>query len=182
MHADAASPSAFFLAWREAIREAARLGPALDLACGRGRHALATAGLGVPCLALDRERDALAELGRRAAALPAPILEVCADVEAGHGIPVRPGSCGVVLVFCFLFRPLAPAIADCLRPGGLLLYETFTTRSRERGSGPRNLAFLLEPGELPGLFPRLEPLACEEGWRGADPGSHLASLAARKPR
>jgi SAM-dependent methyltransferase len=179
VHADAASPSPFFETWREAIRDAGRLGPALDLACGRGRHARATAALGVPCLAIDRDAQVLASLEARA--LPAPLLRVRADVEAGLGIPVRPGTCGVVLVFCFLFRPLAAAIAECLRPGGLLLYETFTVRQRDTGRGPRNPAFLLEPGELPRLFPGLAPLACEEGWRGGASASHLASLAARKP-
>ena len=182
MHPDSASPSPFFLAFGDAIRAAGRLGPALDLACGRGRHALAAARLGVPCLALDRDREALAAFGPGPGTPAAPILRVCADLENGLDIPVRAGSCGVVLVFCFLHRPLAAAIAGCLRPGGLLLYETFTVRQRATGSGPRNPAFLLEPGELPRLFPGLEPLAYEEGWRGASPGRHLASLAARRLR
>jgi SAM-dependent methyltransferase len=181
VHARVAEPSPFFEAWREALRTAGRLGPALDLACGRGRHALAAAELGLPCIGIDRSREALASL--RAAARPsaARVLGLCADLESGRGIPVRPGTCGAVLVFCFLFRPLAPSIAECLRPGGLLLYETFTVRQRELGRGPRNPAFLLEEGELLRLFPRLEVLAYEEGLRDGDAPSWLASLAARKP-
>jgi hypothetical protein len=85
-----------------------------------------------------------------------------------------------VLVFCFLFRPLAPGIAELIAPGGLLMYETFTTRQRELGFGPRRDAFLLEPGELPGLFPQLDVLVFEEGPSQDARPSQTARLIARR--
>jgi SAM-dependent methyltransferase len=178
-----APPSPFFLAHAEAIRDAARLGPVLDLACGRGRHAIATAELGVPVLAIDRDPDALAALRRaarergltRAGGLRA-------DLETQHGIPVRSESCGAVLVFRFLFRPLARAIVDVLAPGGLLLYETFTQKQRTLGHGPRNPAFLLGPGELPELFCALEIECAWEGLTAGAPPEALARLVARRRR
>ncbi len=91
------------------------------------------------------------------------------------------GSCGAILVFRFLFRPLAPEIETLLRPGGLLLYETFTVHQRELPGGPRNAAFLLADDELPALFPGLEIL---DYWQGVtdDPNpTALARLAARRP-
>jgi SAM-dependent methyltransferase len=170
-------PSEFFRAREELLLEAGRLGPVLDLACGHGRHSLAAGRLGLPVLAVDRDEEALRSLHRIA---PPRIQCVRADLEAGTGLPVAPASCGAVLVFRFLWRPLAPAIVQALRPGGLLLYETFTTHQRDLGQGPRNPAFLLEPKELPRLFAALQPIAYEEVVREGPPAAALARLAARR--
>lgn len=178
----AAGPSPFFHAQSARVREAASRGPGLDLACGRGRHALAAAALGLPCLGIDRDPAALGELARAARAAGLPAVPLRADLETGRGIPVRAGSCGAVFVFRFLFRPLAPEIAEVLAPGGLLLYETFTAEQRRFGYGPRNPDFLLEPGELPTLFADLEPLAHWEGISEGPRPEALACLAARRPR
>jgi SAM-dependent methyltransferase len=176
-----AEPSPFFLAEAPRVREASARGVVCDLACGRGRHALAAAGLGARVVAIDRSADALRELAERSRARALPIAPLRADLETVHGIPLRPGSCGAVLVFRFLFRPLARAIVECLAPGGLLLYETFIRQQREVPYGPRNEAFLLEPGELPALFPGLEVLGASEGWTPGPRPEALARLAARKP-
>lgn len=178
---EAASPSPWLAAFADALRIAARRGPVLDLACGRGRHARAAAALGARCLAIDRDREALAELARASAAPGRCVQALCADLETPHGIPVATGSCAAVLVFRFLFRPLAREIERVLRPGGLLLYETFSVRQRELGRGPRNPSFLLAPGELPRLFPGLEVIAYQETLRAEPEPEHVASLAARKP-
>jgi len=175
-------PSPHFVAELPRLRETTALGPAVDLACGRGRHALALGAAGIPALGIDRDAAALAELRDAARGLPAPVVGVRADLETPFGIPVRTGSCGAILVFCFLFRALAPAIEAALAPGGLLVYETFTRDQSSLGHGPRKPAFLLEPGELAKLFPGLEVLAT---WEGRTPGPHpdaLARLTARRPR
>jgi SAM-dependent methyltransferase len=128
---------------------------------------------------IDRDPDALTALvqeGRRRAPRCA-LGGVRADLEA-HGLPLRPGSCGAVLVFRYLHRPLVPAISALLRPGGLLLYETFTNDQRNLGYGPRNPAFLLATGELRELFPGLRILAYEEGRSAGALPEALASLAA----
>jgi SAM-dependent methyltransferase len=157
--------------------DAARLGPVLDLACGYGRHSLASARLGLPVLAMDRNQEALRALQRIA---PPLVQCVRTDLEGKAIIPVAPASCGAILVFRFLFRPLAPAIIQALRPGGLLLYETFTTHQRDLGQGPGNPAFLLDPDELPGLFASLEPIDYEEVVRSEPRPAALARLAARR--
>jgi SAM-dependent methyltransferase len=174
------TPSPWLLAQRARIAEAAARGPALDLACGRGRHALALAELGARALAIDRDPAALSALQAEAARRGLAVAGLRADLETPHGIPVKPGSCGLILVFRFLFRPLAPAIAAALAPGGLLLYETFTVGQRALGSGPRRAEFLLEPGELPRLFPALGVIEYWEGRTDAPAPECLARLAARK--
>ncbi len=170
-------PAAFFLANRERVRAAGRLGPIVDLACGRGRNALATAALGARCVAVDRNPNFLGALRATGEEHRLNLEIVRADLETEHGIPLRSESCGAVLVFRFLYRPLAPAVEALLCPGGLLLYETFTLRQRELGGGPRNPAFLLEDGELPTLFPGLEVVIHEEVVADAA----TARLVARKP-
>jgi len=131
---------------------------------------------------IDRSPDHLRALRHGAAEAGLAVSGVCADLETGHGIPVKPASCGAVLVFRFLFRPLADAITEALAPGGILLYETFTVHQKKLGYGPSRPAFLLEDDELPHLFPGLEVLARWEGVeaRGERPEA-VARLTARKP-
>jgi hypothetical protein len=87
----------------------------------------------------------------------------------------------VVLVFRYLHRPLMPWIAGLLAPGGLLVSETFTRAQRRLGWGPARDAFLLEPGELPTLFPSLEALVYEEGPTDEPRPAETARLLARRP-
>jgi tellurite methyltransferase len=155
--------------------------PVLDLACGRGRNALAVAASGARVIGLDRDAAALAELGARANEAGLAIGRVRADVESGNALPFSSCSLGAVLVFRFLHRPLAAEIARVLAPGGVLVYETFTTAQRTLGRGPRRAAFLLAPGELATLFPALETLRFEEGSFDEPEPAALARLVARKP-
>jgi SAM-dependent methyltransferase len=173
------APSQLFVEWLPALREAAALGPVVDLACGRGRHALASAREGLSTLALDRKVDFLCELAETARREALPLQPVRFDLEVGLAPPIRPGRCGAVLVFRYLHRPLMPAIAGLLAPGGLLLYETFTTAQRQLEGGPRSADFLLEPGELPHCFESLDLVDYREGVHG---DRATAALVARAPR
>jgi len=174
-------PSAFFLAHAARVRTAARRGPVVDLACGRGRHCLAAAAAGAHAVGLDRNGESLADLRDAARLRRLPVDCVRADLERDPDLPLRAGSCAVILVFRFLYRPLAARIERALQPGGLLLYETFTRDQAELAGGPSNPAFLLERGELPRLFPNLEALEHWEGRTAGDRPTAVARLAARKP-
>jgi SAM-dependent methyltransferase len=179
--AERPAPSDFLLAHIARLERAAPLGPVADIACGRGRHALACADRGLAVLGFDRDRERLAQLRDAARGRPGPVRAIECDLESGYGIPVRPGTCSGILVFRFLFRPLASAIETALAPGGWLLYETFTLHQRDLDYGPSNPAFLLKPGELPSLFPELEVVAYEEGAWGEPRPLELARLLARRP-
>jgi len=181
---DARAPSALVVAQLEALRRAAAHGAVVDLASGRGRNALALARAAVGVVAVDIDRGSLEQLGAAAVDCPRPPQRLQCDLERrpdGDNLPFRPESCAAILVFRFLFRPLASAIERALAPGGLLLYETFTTRQRESGRGPRRDAFLLRPGELPRLFPHLEVVHYEETPPAVGRGDALARLVARRP-
>jgi SAM-dependent methyltransferase len=164
-----------------ALAEASRHGPVVDLACGEGRHAQALAERGIPVVGLDRRAEALHALRDQARRAGLAVQPLRADLESARWLPLAPARCAALLVFRYLHRPLAPALEEALRPGGLLLYETFTIFQREHGYGPVNPAFLLEPGELPRLFPRLEVLSFWEGVAEGPRPAAVARLAARRP-
>ena len=173
--------SALLVEHLERVGQAAHLGPVLDVACGRGRHCLEAARAGFRVVGMDRSEESLRELRERAALAGLALSTVRTDLEPAAGIPVRPGSCGAILVFRFLFRELAPAIVASLAPGGVLVYETFTVGQAELPYGPNNPDFLLGAGELPSLFGNLDVEFFWEGDTDAERPEALARLVASRP-
>jgi tellurite methyltransferase len=173
------------------------LGPALDLACGTGRHTLLLAERHQPVTAVDGSSVALEILARR---VRAP-----GDPKSGHGVPcpyeerstivaasqrgirlvqtdleqvsLPVNSFSLILCVNYLQRSLFPQIERALAPGGMLLFETFTRAQLEFAGGPRNPEYLLEPGELRLGFPALRLLF----YRELRAGKGIASLIAQKP-
>jgi len=154
-----------------------RTGDALDVACGPGRNALWLAERGLKTLAVDRDTDSVRalneEAGRRTLSLRAEVI----DLENGR-VAFEPRAYDVIVVVHYLHRPLFPALIEAVRPGGVLVYETFTRAQAARGK-PTNPAFLLEPGELIELVRPLEVLASREG---DYEGRMVASVIARRPQ
>ena len=181
MDTEPGRPSALFEQFAQRLAQTAPLGPVVDLACGRGRHALSVAERGLPIIGIDRNRGFLCDLRDRARERSLGLACVRSDLETEFELPLKTNSCGAILVFRFLYRPLASAIEMALAPGGLLLYETFTTRQRELGWGPSRATFLLDPGELAQMFPGLETLAYSEGLSAERKPEASARLAAIKP-
>jgi len=120
-------------------------GPVLDLAAGSGRHTRYFKGLGYKVVAVDRDVSGLADL-----AGDAQISVIAADLEGGGPWPLGNRRFAGIVVANYLHRPLFPAIARALRPGGVLIYETFGIGNEEFGR-PSNPDFLLKPGELLGF-------------------------------
>ena len=167
-----AGPSPWLLSNASLAPRAART---LDVACGRGRHALLLAGAGYPVRAVDRDAAQVARLGALARRLHLPLDAAVVDLEA-PGADLGAGEYELVLVFNYLHRPLFPALVRAVKPGGVLLYETYTKAQAERGR-PTNPDHLLEPGELPGLVAPLEVVRQREG---DFDGRAIASVAARR--
>ena len=152
-----------------------RQGTALDVACGSGRHARWLAERGLVTTAMDRDTAAIARLRDEADRRHLPLRADALDLERGQ-VTLGTGAFDVVVVVHYLHRPLFPALRDALRPGGLLIYETFTRAQAARGK-PTNPAFLLEPGELRALVAPLEVIVEREG---DVEGTMLASVIARR--
>jgi rhodanese-related sulfurtransferase len=149
----------------------------LDVACGRGRHALLFAAAGFEVTAMDRHAESLAELRASAAALGVRVDTREVDLEAPD-YSFGAETWDVIVVTRYLHRPLFPALRTALAPDGLLVYETFTTAQRDEPTGPSRPEFLLEPGELRALVAPLEIVAYDEEVVDA---RHLARVVARKP-
>jgi SAM-dependent methyltransferase len=150
-------------AWVRRFAPLIRQGQVLDLACGGGRHARLLAGLGHTVIALDRDREALAQVA--AGSHGDAIKTVEYDLEApGAAWPFAPQSLSGIVVTNYLYRPLLPAIGASLAPDGVLIYETFA-RGNETFGKPSNPGFLLTPGELLGVAGRsgLHIVAFEDG-------------------
>jgi SAM-dependent methyltransferase len=147
------SPSPWVRRWAALIRPGGRV---LDVACGRGRHLRFLRSRGYSVVGVDRDEAAL-----QASKDLAAVELRCADIEAGPW-PFPPGEFDGVVVTNYLHRPLFGNLVGALRPGGVLIYETFAL-GNERYGRPTNPDFLLRPGEL---LHSLEPLtiaAFEEG-------------------
>jgi tellurite methyltransferase len=151
-------------------------GSVLDVASGRGRHALLMAAAGFEVRAIDREAEALSFLRTTADRLGLRVDTAVVDLEIDPRPDLPVALFDVVMVFNYLHRPLMPALRDALKPGGRLFYETFTTRQAERGH-PRNPAFLLADGELTEL---VAPLAILRSREGEIDGRFIASVVAER--
>ena len=165
-------------------------GAALDLACGRGRNAIFLAEHGRPVTAVDWSPAALDLLEERAQTLHFPVrriqrIEKAKQAHAGidlvladlEGAQLEVNGYFLILCVRYLQRSLFPQICRALRPGGMLLFETYTKAQLDFPGGPRNPAHLLDKGELRRAFPELQTVFYRE--LRAEQG--IASLAARKP-
>lgn len=161
-------------------------GRALDVAAGRGRNALYLAKQGFSVHAIDRDAIALQTL--RSFAEERKLSNVTTEVVDLETGPVSeavfpPNTYDVVIVFLYLFRPLMPLFIQTLKPGGMLVYETFSVENHLRHHHPRHREFCFQPGELPALVSDLQMLHYDEGERprpDGQPGIFTVRLLAQK--
>jgi rhodanese-related sulfurtransferase len=177
-HSHGLTPSSFLVDNFNLLKR----GLALDLAMGQGRNAiyLATRGFDVDGVDVDPEKVACARTASRR--LGAPIRAIVGNVEDGtYILPLEAYS--TISVFNYLHRPLFKDIRGGLVPGGVVVYQTFTTEQARLGK-PTNPDFLLEPGELKRVFEDWEILTYREligPARSGGPDRAVASIVARKP-
>lgn len=156
------APSAWIRRWSHLVPAGSTV---LDLACGHGRHTRWFAGRGHPVLALDRAQAALDSLAELAGS--GGVRTLCADIEGGPW-PLDGQLFGAVVVSNYLWRAVWPRVAECVQPGGVLLYETFAVGQQTLGK-PSRPDFLLQPGELLHAFAGLRVVAFEDGFDPAVP-------------
>ena len=146
-----------------------RSGTVLDVAAGRGRNALYLASLGFSIDAIDRDEPALQELADVAAQRHLTNVRIQAmNLEQEATRPALDheqynNRYDNVVVFFYLYRPLFPALIKALKPGGVLLYETFLIDNHFHYQHPRRKEFCLEHNELLRLTQGLRVLEYEDG-------------------
>lgn len=147
-------------------------GRALDLAGGAGRHALWLAQRGWDTVLSNVSDEGLAIAQKRAAQSGITLTlrrESAAETIAWAASENQPFQ--LIVVFWCLLREHFPALPTLLRPGGLLLYKTYTTAHTRYTEG-HSLSTALEPDELRTAFPSLEIILYRES-------GGVAELAAR---
>ena len=170
-----ALPSPFVAQWIATLALPSRKPhKALDIAMGRGRHAMLLARHGFETFGVDRDFEAVKAAMRGASLEGLQIRGWCADLMMA-GLPNRVFD--MVVVTRYLERDLFESIKESVRLGGCVVYETFTTAQLELGSGPRSPDHLLRPGELRKAFEDWDVMFYEE----VDRPEAVARLVAQRP-
>lgn len=167
------------LAFLEYIGNPQQASPVLDLACGTGRSGLRLTQRGIPVVFADRSASALDKIKKQLADDKQAGRVWQVDLEQADVNPFDHQVFSAVICFRYLHRPLFPYILSAVEPGGLVIYETFTTDNRHFGR-PNNPDFLLRPGELKTWFEDWQILHYHEGIQ-QEPDRAIAQLVARKP-
>lgn len=138
----------------------------LDLACGNGRNGLYLVENNIPITFADVKREALEQVKQSLSYLSADTqkLAQCWQVDFEQEIvtPLQGKSFAAVIVFRYLHRPLFEPIKAAIKPGGMIIYETFTEQQTQFGR-PKNPDFLLKSAELFELFSGWKILHSFEG-------------------
>jgi SAM-dependent methyltransferase len=150
-------------------------GNALDLAGGAGRHAIWLAQHGWEVTLIDVSETGVEQARQHAGQFGSHIhfvvddlthfkasqtqFAVASDAAIGKRFESR---FGLVMAFFYLERTIFPEMVKALRPGGLLIYKTFTWQQRKRADGPKDPSHLLRAGELRQLVDGLRILHYRE--------------------
>jgi len=154
-------------------------GRALDLACGTGGDAIFLSTKGFVVDAWDISDAIIKKLDNFATKNNLSINAEARDITQ---TPPESACYELISVAHYLDRSLAPILINALKPGGLLVYQTFTQEVTASYSGPSNLDFRLASNELLSLFSDLTVVVFrEEGLLGdIDVGFRNESLLIAK--
>ena len=135
-------------------------GLALDVAMGNGRNAIYLAKMGFDVEGVDISGEAVRQAIDRAKNEGVRLRTMVADLEAFPQF--NEGAYDLVICFDYLQRSLMPYIKRWLKPGGVLVYETYIEDQAQFGK-PRNPDHLLRRNELLDTFRDFRVLRYREG-------------------
>jgi len=153
-------------------------GVALDVAAGRGRNSLPLARAGMRVVAVDFSVEAMRLLAATTRSERLAIWPVVANLDNFH---LKDESLDAIVNINFLDRALFPEFERALRPGGILIADTFLVDQAALGH-PSDPRFLLAHGELRALAGGLEIEEYREGLVTYPNGerAYRASIVARQ--
>lgn len=123
-------------------------GSALDLAGGAGRHSIWLAKQGWEVTLIDISETGVEQARQNAGPLASHIYFVVDDLTQFKAAQTGfEAGFEVVIAFFYLEREIFPVLLKALRPGGLLIYKTYTSAQATLAGGPKNPAHLLKPSE-----------------------------------
>jgi len=144
---------------KEMLPRLAHAGIAIDVAAGRGRHSVILADHGLRVVAIDYSQAAIAALAKLVERPRGAIWPALADLDT---FPIKSESADLIVNVNYLDRGLFPKFLQALKPGGMLLADTFLIDQAALGH-PRNPRFLLDHYELLALLEGLQILCYREG-------------------
>jgi len=166
---------------KEMLPRLVHAGLAIDVAAGRGRHSVILAEHGLRVVAIDYSREAIAALAKLVERPCGAIWPALADLDT---FPIKSESADLIVNVNYLDRALFPKFAETLKPGGMLLADTFLIDQAALGH-PRNPRFMLNHYELLGLLKGLEIQCYREGlavYPDQTKAWRASALARRKER
>lgn len=134
-------------------------GSAIDLAGGAGRHSIWLARQGWKVTLMDISEAGIKLARRRAGRLASHINFVVDDLTRFRASQTQ---FDLVMGFFYLERKIFPEIVAAIRPGGFLVYKTYTAERMSQEGGPKDDRFLLQQGELLRLTKGLQTLHYRE--------------------
>lgn len=146
----------------------------LDLACGSGRNGCYLASLDHELTYLDKNQAALDTIKQQVN--HGHFIQ--ADLETSPPYRLKSNEYDAIVVIRYLHRQLMPSIIDAIKPGGLIIYETFTHQQATIGR-PKNPNFLLNENELSDIFNDFTPLYQTEGF-SQEQQAFIAQFIGRK--
>jgi len=160
----------------------------LDLACGNGRNGLFLIEHNIPTTFADVKSEALKNVELSLANLSKNQQSLAqswqVDFEIEHSSPLQGKAFSAVMVFRYLHRQLFAQLKAAIKPGGMIIYETFTEQQAQLGR-PKNPDFLLRPTELVEQFSDWQILHSFEGLvkqsQDKDIQQAIAQIVALKP-
>jgi len=152
----------------------AKVGRAIDVACGTGRNSHFLEEFGFMVDAIDLSDYALSQIKDTP-----NIRKIETDLDSYN---IEKNSYDIVVNTNYLNRRLMAQMSDALKEGGVIIFETFIVAHEEPQNGSMNPDYLLKEDELVNAFKELETIFYEE--RG-DVNSYgekvkIASLVAKK--
>lgn len=155
-------------------------GVVLDLACGKGQNGLLLKAQNIDLVFADLQLQHLSTLNKDFNIDNSDLWQ--ADFESELSLDAQKLAqmqLQGILVFRYLHRPLFDSIKQAIKPGGIVIYETFTIENRQFGR-PNRADFLLKLGELKAIFEEWDILFYFEGIK-ENPDRAIAQIICRKP-
>ena len=154
--------------------------PVLSLAEGEGRNAVFLASLGLDVLGVDASDVGLAKAQKLAESRGLAIRTEVADLASYEPPENHYGS--VISISAHLPSKvrdrLYPQVERSLKPGGIILLESYAKAQLSRNTGgPKDIDLLLDLAELEQQFPNCEPILAREIEREVIEGTFHTGLA-----
>ena len=131
----------------------------LDLGMGEGRNAVFLAQKGYKVTGIDISSVAVKKAYLLAQEFGVKFKGVVASLE---DYKIAPGSFDAIICFYFVDRNLVEKMKSWLKPGGIIIYEAFTTRQKANKKANAEEEFFLKEQELLKLFHGMRVLKYEE--------------------